>query len=74
MTRAAASAKICAATSHADAATDPAATALAGAANKLSIAYEAASGDGAPASLVAASACDVAAQIFAEVAGVALGA
>ena len=42
------SAKICAATSHADAATDPAATALAGAANKLSIAYEAASGDGAP--------------------------
>ena len=47
------SAKICAATSHADAATDPAATALAGAANKLSIAYEAASGDGAPASLVA---------------------
>ena len=48
------SAKICAATSHADAATDPAATALAGAANKLSIAYEAASGDGAPASLVAA--------------------
>ena len=48
------SAKICAATSHADAATDPAATALAGAANKLSIAYEAASGDGAPTSLVAA--------------------
>ena len=48
------SAKICAATSHADAATDPAATALAGAANQLSIAYEAASGDGAPASLVAA--------------------
>ena len=51
----AATAKVCAATSdaHPDPATDPVATALAGAADKASIAYESASGEGAPASLVA---------------------
>ncbi len=51
----AASAKVCAAISgaHGDAATDPVATALAGAANDASVAFEAASGQEAPASLVA---------------------
>ena len=51
----AATAKVCAATSgaHPDPATDPVATALAGAADRASIAYESASGEGAPASLVA---------------------
>ena len=50
----AASAKVCAAISgaHGDAATDPVATALAGAANDASVAFEAASGQEAPASLV----------------------
>ena len=47
------SAKVCAATSAAHADTDPVAKALAGAADNASIAYESASGDGAPASLVA---------------------
>ena len=51
----AATAKVCAATSdaHPDPATDPVATALAGSADRASIAYESASGEGAPASLVA---------------------
>ena len=51
----AATAKVCAATSgaHPDPATDPVATALADAADKASIAYESASGEEAPASLVA---------------------
>ncbi|MDU5150249.1 MAG: BMP family ABC transporter substrate-binding protein, partial [Anaerococcus prevotii] len=51
----AASAKVCAAISgaHGDAATDPVATALAGAANDASVAFDAASGAEAPASLVA---------------------
>ena len=50
----AASAKVCAAIScaHGDAASDPVATALAGAANDASVAFEAASGQEAPASLV----------------------
>ena len=50
----AASAKVCAAISgaHGDAATDPVAVALAGAANDASVAFEAASGQEAPASLV----------------------
>ena len=51
----AATAKVCAATSaaHSDPAGDPVATALADTAERASIAYEAASGEGAPASLVA---------------------
>ena len=51
----AASAKVCAAISgaHGDAAADPVAAALAGAANDASVAFEAASGTEAPASLVA---------------------
>ena len=51
----AASAKVCAATSsaHTDPATDPVARALADAANKASITYQAGSGEAAPASLVA---------------------
>ena len=54
----AASAKVCAATSnaHMDPATDPVARALADAANKASITYQAGSGEAAPASL-AASGC-----------------